>query len=185
MRHDPYSSPWRKLVLVLAFTALAAVIVAGVVTVGQRDSSPSTATSTATPSTQPVAKAPVQPVADKPLTDAVYAFVEAYNLPASKHRNELLKKLSTTEGYSMVFRDPATQSAAEKAAGDITISAVRDSSSIQIEPFDDDSSAASVYAEVTVQIIRDGKIIQTVGLPAQTTSWVKQTDGWKFAFLQP
>ena len=186
MRHDPYSSPWRRIVVALAIAALATVIVAGVVTVGQRDASPSTPRPTATaPSTSHATEAPVQPATDKSLVDAVYAFVEAYNLPASQHRNELLKKLSTTEGYGMVFRNPATQSAAEKAAGDITISAVRDSSSIQVEPFDDDPSAASVYAEVTVRIIRDGKILQTVGLPAQTTSWVRQADGWKFAFLQP
>ena len=81
MRHDPYSSPWRRIVVALAIAALATVIVAGVVTVGQRDASPSTPKPTATaPSTSHATEAPVQPATDKSLADAGYAFVEAYNL---------------------------------------------------------------------------------------------------------
>lgn len=183
MRHDPYHSPWRRVIAGLAVVALAAIIVVGVATLGHRDASPPTSdpTTTSTPQATGVVD---RPKPDASLNNAVFAFVEAYNLPASAHRNELLKKLTTPAGYGMVYRNPDGQSAAEKAAGDITITSVRDSSSIQIEPFEDDSSAASVYSEVTVRIIRDGKILSTIRLPAQTTSWVKQADGWKLAFLQ-
>jgi hypothetical protein len=122
---------------------------------------------------------------DPALVAAVYAFTEAYNLPASDHRNELLKKLCTSDGYEMVFRDAKSVSLAEKAAGDITLKVVPgDNSTVQVEPFGYDYNVVSVSSTLTVQIVKDDAVLQTITLPRLTTSWIKQSDGWRLAYLQ-
>lgn len=187
MRHDPYHSPWRRVAFVLGLTLLTALIVWGVVRTGQGAvSTPPKPMPTATSTGAPAPTGPaVQTSTDPALIAAIYSFVEAYNLPASDHRNQLLKKLSTAEGYGMVYRDPSSMSTAEKAAGNIIVRAVPGDTSIQVEPFDDDTSAVSVYVLAMVRIERDGAVLNTLRLPAQTTSWVKESGGWKFAFIQP
>jgi hypothetical protein len=85
----------------------------------------------------------------------------------------------------MVYRNPNSMSTAEKAAGNIIVKVVPGDSQIQIEPFEDDTNAVSAYVEAMVRIERDGAVLNTLRLPAQTTSWVKQSEGWKFAFIQP
>lgn len=174
MNDNPYSSTWRRVVLFLVLANLAALIVWGAVRTGQGlVSTPTKPTST------------IQTGVDPALITVIYSFVEAYNLPASEHRNQLLKKLSTAEGYGMVYRDPSSMSTAEKAAGNIIVTAVPGDTSIQVEPFDDDPNAVSAYVLAMVRIERDGTVLNTLRLPAQTTSWVKELGGWKFAYIQP
>lgn len=187
MRHDAYSSPWRRVAFASVLLILTGLIVWGLEGFEQAiDQSPqptSQPTQVASPTTTP-SETDIRSSADPALLSAVYSFVEAYNLPTSDHRNELLEKLSTTDGYAMVYRSTDDLSTAEQAAGDVSIAVVRDDASVQIEPFDDDSGAVSVYAETTIRVIRDGAIIRTVRLPALVTSWVKEPNGWKFAFIQ-
>lgn len=187
MHDNPYSSKWRRVGLGLVLTLLAALIVWGAVRTGQGHSSTPTKTtstiaSTAAPTTT---GSTILTDTDPALITVIHSFVEAYNLPASNHRNQLLKKLSTAEGYGMVYRDPSSMSTAEKAAGNIIVTAVPGDTSIQVEPFDDDSNVVSAYVQAMVRIERDGVVLNTLRLPAQTTSWVKESGGWKFAFIQP
>ncbi len=185
MRHDPYHSPWREIFVGLGLIALVVVITAGVMMAGQRNDTPPAPTPVPTVSQASPSPEPESPKEDDAaLTDVVYSFVEAYNLPASPRRNELLKKLSTPEGYAMVYRDPASQSSAEKAAGNIVVSVVRNESSVQVESFEDETEAVSVYAETTIRIVRDGTVINTTKTPGLITSWVKGSSGWRFAYIQ-
>ena len=188
MRHDAYSSAWRRVAFASILLFLTGLIVWGMKGIERTtDQSPqptSQATEVASPTTTP-SETDIRSSTDPALLSAVYSFVEAYNLPTSDHRNELLEKLSTTEGYAMVYRSTDDRSTTEQAAGDVSIAVVRDDASVQIEPFDDDSGAVSVYAEPTIRVIRDGTIIRTVRLPALITSWVKESNGWKFAYIQP
>jgi hypothetical protein len=125
------------------------------------------------------------PTTDDPkLVNAVFAFVEAYNLPTSEKRNEALKRLSTPEGYQMVYRDTSNLSDAEKAAAGIVVTVAREDSSLQVESFEDGTDAVSVHVLATVRLSRDEQIIDTLRLPGLTTSWVKQAGTWKLAFVQ-
>lgn len=118
------------------------------------------------------------------LIDAVYRFEEAYSLPTSSSRNEKLQQLTTPEGYHFVYRDPASASQAEKNSGVTKIEVQPGSESIvQAEPFDKRWSAASVYSKVTVRIYRDNSSVLTT-LPPSITSWVRESSGWKLAYIQ-
>lgn len=186
MRRNAYSGLGRRIVLGAVIVALFAALVAGIVA-SDSSSNESPQVASTSESTPPVE----EPVPDSnedtdpALVAAVYAFTEAYYLPANDRRNELLKKLCTDKGYEMVHRDPSTISIAEKAAGDITLRIVPgDSSTVQVEPFEPDDNVVSVAATLTAQVLKDDTILQTIALPSTLTSWVKQSDGWRLAYLQ-
>ena len=185
MRHNPYRSPWRSVFVLLALAALAALIVAGVVASSRTNTPVSQATPTTAGQSSAVVEPETNPPTDDPkLVNAVFAFVEAYNLPTSNERNEALRRLSTPEGYQMVYRDPSNLSDAEKAAAGMVVTVVREDSSLQVESFEDGTDAVSVHVIATIRMSRDDRIIDTVDLPGQTSSWVKQGDTWKIAFVQ-
>ena len=185
MRHDPYHSRWRGVFVLLALAALAALIVAGVAATSRLNTPAPQASPAVTEPSSVAAEPDVNPPTDDPkLVNAVIAFVEAYNLPTSDKRNEALKRLATPEGYQMVYRDTSNLSDAEKAADGIVVTVAREETSLQVESFEVGPDAVSGHVLATVRLSRDERIIDTLRLPGQTTSWVKQAGTWKLAFVQ-
>lgn len=183
MRHDPYQSPWRWVSLGSLLVFLIVIIAVGIASTTH--SEPSSSSSSSITTRDPSNASPTTEWADNDkFTEVMYKFVEAYNLPTSSRRNVILRSLSTAEGYEMVMRDPQNLSSAEKAATGITVEVVSESTSVQVEPFDDDPNSISAYVQATVRIVRGGQTLRTVRLPGQTTSWIKQSGQWKFAHLE-
>ena len=114
----------------------------------------------------------------------VYDFVAAYELPASDHRNQLLQALSSADGYTQVYRDPKSASAAEIAAGNIQIAVVSDQSTIQVNPFDGTTDAVSVVVNATIRTTTSSGYSTTLSIPQLIMSWVRTDGVWQFAYLQ-